>query len=64
MTDYSETIIKYSQLEAYSLPKIEELENTVIKYQVYSTIDLLPTYHLVPLSEKDHKFTAFEADGK
>lgn len=53
---------KYKQLDSYSLLKIDELVNTIANYKVY-TIDLRSVYHQIPLSEKDHPVTVFEADG-
>ena len=64
VVNYSETINKYTQLDAYPLPKIEEMVNKIAQYKVFSTIDLRSAYYRIPLSEKDKIYTAFEADGK
>ena len=64
VVDYSETINKYTQLDAYPLPKIEEMVNKIAQYKVFSTIDLRSAYYQIPLSEKDKIYNAFEADGK
>ena len=64
VVDYSETINKYTQLDAYPLPKIDEMLNKIAHYKVFSTIDLHCAYYQIPLSEKDKIYTAFEADGK
>ena len=61
--DYSLTINKFTNLDAYSLPKIDEMTNPIAQYRVFSTIDLKSAYHQMPLREEDEKFTAFEANG-
>ena len=61
--DYSLTINKFTNLDAYPLPKIDEMTNQIAQYRVFSTIDLKSAYHQVPLREEDKKFTAFEANG-
>ena len=61
--DYFLTINKFTNLNAYSLPKIDEMTNEIAQYRVFSTINLKNAYHQVPLREEDKKFTAFEANG-
>ena len=63
VVDYSETVNKYTQLDAYPLPKIDKHVNDIAKYKIYSTIDLRSAYYQIPLSENDSPYTAFEADG-
>ena len=63
MIDYSLTINKFTNLDAYPLPKISKMTNQIAQYRVFSTIDLKSAYHQVPLREEDKKFTAFEANG-
>ena len=63
VVDYSETVNKYTQLDAYPFPKIDKLVNDIAKYKIYSTIDLRSAYYQIPLSENDSPYTAFEADG-
>lgn len=62
--DYSQTINRYTMLDAYPLPKIEELISKVAKYQVFSKIDLKNAYHQLPILDSEKHLTAFEADGK
>ena len=62
--DYSQTINQYTELDAYPLPRMEDLINDLAKFKVYSTFDLKSAYHQIPISEKDKKYTAFEANGK
>ena len=45
--DYSRTINRYTLLDAYPLPKIQELVETVAKYKVFSTLDLKSAYHQI-----------------
>ena len=59
--DYSQTINRFTQLDAFPLPKINDLVNNIAQYRVFSTIDLKSAYHQVPLKEEDKQYTAFEA---
>ena len=60
--DYSETINRFTLLDAYPLPRIDETVNAIAQYKVFSTIDLKSAYHQIPISEKDKQYTAFEAN--
>ena len=62
--DYSQTVNRFTLLDAYPLPNIEELVNTVAGFHYYSSIDLSNAYHQLPLHPYDRKFTSFEANGK
>lgn len=62
--DYSQTINRFTELDAYPLPKIETIVNEVAKYKFYSTIDLSSAYHQIPIVEGEKPYTAFEADGR
>ena len=61
--DYSQTINKYTQLDAHPLPRIDEFVNKIAQYKVFSSIDLKSAYYQVPLKDSDKLYTAFEADG-
>lgn len=61
--DYSETINKYTQLDAYPLPNIDKLVNDIAKFSIFSSIDLKSAYHQIPLKDNDKPYTAFEAEG-
>ena len=61
--DHSETINRFTQLDAYPLPNVDELVNKIAKYKYFSTIDLKSAYHQIPLRKEDRPYTAFEADG-
>ena len=62
--DYSQTINRYTYLDAYPLPGIEDLVRKISEYRYFSSIDLRSAYHLVPLCLEDRPYTAFEANGK
>ena len=52
------------QLDAYPLPRIEDLINNLSVYKMFSTFDLKSAYHQIPIVESDKAYTAFEANGK
>eukprot|EP00794_Sanderia_malayensis_P020739 gene20739-22770_t len=62
--DYSQTINRFTQLDAFPLPRINDLVNDIAQYRVFSTIDLRSAYHQVPLKEEYKQYTAFEACNK
>ena len=62
--DYSQTINRFTELNAYPIPRIDEQINKIACGKVFSTLDLKWAYYQIPLSEKDKPFTAFEANGK
>ncbi|KAI8432558.1 hypothetical protein MSG28_013553 [Choristoneura fumiferana] len=62
--DYSLTINKFTELDAYPLPHIETIVSKVAKYNVFSQIDLKSAYHQVPIKNSEKPYTAFEAAGK
>ena len=62
--DYSQTINLYTELDAYPLPRIEDMVNTLSEYKVFSTYDLKSTYHQIPIKKYDKKYTAFEGNGQ
>lgn len=62
--DCSQTINRYTYLDAYPLPKIDYIVNEVAKGKIFSSVDLKSAYHQIPLSYADKPFTAFEANGR
>ena len=64
VVDYSQTINRYSYLDAYPLPRIDDQINRIVQHSVFSTVDLKSAYHQIPLLKEDRSFTAFEAHGK
>ena len=61
--DYSQTISIYTELDAYPLPRIDDMINNLSEYSVFSSFDLRSEYHQVELLTSKRKFTAFEANG-
>ena len=64
VVDYSQTINRFTYLDAYPFPRIDELVSTLSKYEIFTTLDLKSAYHQIPIKEKERKYTAFEACGK
>ena len=62
--DYSQTINRFTLLDAYPLPRIDEMVGQVAQYKYFSTLDLRNAYHQISIKEEDKAYTAFEADGK
>ena len=62
--NYSATINRFTQLDAYPLPLIEKTVNEVAKHKFYSTLDLKSAYHQVPIRDDEKLYTAFEAGGR
>ena len=60
--DYSKTINKYTLLDAFPLPRMDDMAFEVSRCKVFSTFDLKSAYHQVPISEDEKPYTAFEAD--
>ena len=61
--DFSTTINKFTKLDAYPLPNIEVLVNSISQYKIYSVLDMKSAYHQIPLDFSDRVYTGFEADG-
>ena len=61
--DYSQTINKYTLLDAYPLPRLDKMAESISQYAFYSTFDLKSAYHQIPLKDDDKEYTAFEACG-
>ena len=62
--DYSQTVNQYTEVDAYPLPRIDDMINNLAKYRVFSTFDLKNAYHQLPICDSDKKYTGFEANGK
>ena len=62
--DYSQTINRFTNLDAYPLPRIDEQINEIAKNRVFSAIDLKDAYYQISLRNKEKCFTAFEAVSK
>ena len=64
VVDYSQTVNRFTLLDAYPLPNIDEQIAEIAKASVFSTLDLKSAYYQLPLHPKDRPFTAFEAGRK
>ena len=64
VVDYSRTINRYTLLDAYPIPRIDELVHKLAKYRIFSKLDMKSAYHQVPLKEDEKLYTAFEANGQ
>ena len=62
--DYSQTINKFTLLDRYPLPQMQDLINKVSQYLAFSRLDLKNAYHQVELPKKARIYTAFEANGQ
>jgi len=59
--DYSTPINRFTLLDAYPLPNIEELVNKVAQAKYHSSLNLRSAYHQIPLLEEERFYTDFEA---
>ena len=64
VVDYSQTINRFTQLDAYPLPRIDQMIETISGYEYFSTLDLHSAYHQIPIKTEERPYTAFEAKGK
>ena len=64
VVDYSQTINKFTELDAYPVPRTSDIANSLTQYKVFSTFDLKSAYYQIPIKDEDKLFTAFEADGQ
>ena len=62
--DYSQTVNKFTHLDAYPLPSIQSIISKVSQYKWFSALDLKSAYHQVILRPDEQKYTAFEAGGQ
>ena len=61
--DYSQTINRFTEMDAYPQKKIDELVENISHYSYFSTLDLKSAYHQIPMREDERHYTAFEAEG-
>ena len=64
IVDYSQTINRFTLLDAYPLPNIDEQIAKIAKASVFSTLDLKSAYYQLPLHAENRPYTEFEAEGK
>ena len=63
VVDYSQTVNRFTQLDAYPLPRLDEMIGKISQYTVFSALDLQSVYHQIPIPENEKQYTAFEACG-
>ncbi len=63
VVDYSRTINRFTHLDAYPLPRMDEMVRKISQYRVFSTLDLKSAYHQIALKPEEKVYTAFEANG-
>ena len=51
--DYSQTLNKFTLLDAYPLPYMQDIVRRIAQYKIYSTLDLTSAYHQVELPSSD-----------
>ena len=61
---YSQTINRFTKLDLYPLPRMDDLALEILQYKFYTSLDLKSAYHQIPIQEEDKQYTAFEANGK
>ena len=61
--DYSQTINRFTQLDAYPLPNINDMVQKIAQYSVFITIDLQSAYHQIPLKFIETETKKLLADG-
>jgi len=62
--DYSQTINKFTLLDAYPLSRIQSVANSAAQYNWFSSLDLKSAHRQVPILPDESLFTAFEANGQ
>jgi len=62
--DYSLTVNRFTLLDAYPLPRIDDQINEIAQHKYFSTLDLTSAYYQIPLAMEDRPFTVFEASSK
>ena len=61
MVDYSQRINKFTRLDAYPLPRIDDLVYKSSRFRYYSSLDLKSAYHKIPIRNEKKPYTVFEA---
>ena len=64
VVDYSQTINKFTYLDAYPTKKLDDMIEKISHYTYFSALDLKSAYHQIPLREEEKPYTAFEAGGQ
>ncbi|KRX22741.1 Retrovirus-related Pol polyprotein from transposon 17.6 [Trichinella nelsoni] len=62
--DYSQTINRFTLLDAYPLSKINDMVQAISKYRFFSTVDRKNAHYQIPIKARDKSYTALEAGGR
>ena len=62
--DYAQTIVRFTHLDAYLLPRIDDQVNETVNFKIFSTLDMKMAYPKIPLLAEDEIYTAFEANDR
>jgi len=62
--DYSQTVNKYTEVDAYPFPRIDDMVHQLASYCYSSTFDLNAAYHQILIVPSERRFTAFETNGR
>lgn len=62
--DFSTTVNRFTLLDAYPLPMIDDLVAEISKFRVFSKLDLQHAYYQLSLDMKDRPYTAFQANNQ
>ena len=62
--DYSQTINRFTELDAYPLPRIGDQANKIAQYKIFSNIDLKDACYQIPIKDSEKQYIAFEPAGK
>ena len=63
VVNYSRIINRFTWLDAYQVPRMDDLAQEIAKYKIHSSLDLKSAYHQISIKE-DKPYTAFEAYDK
>ena len=61
--DYSQTINRFTLLDAFPLPRIHEMQCKIAKYSIFSMLYLKSAYLQVAIKTEDKSNISFEAVG-
>ena len=62
--DFSQSVNRYTELDAFPLPRIYKLINELSKHHFFSKYDFKNAYYQMSLHPNDKKLTAFEANDR
>lgn len=62
--DYSQAINKFTLLDVYPMPSIENTVSQLAQYKYFCTIDLRSAYHQIPQHAKVGPYTDFQFGGQ